>query len=111
MRRHRASGPLSRRAASSFPWRLERRLAPTNAISGRARPVVRAMPNTPAAVGRGASVLVVNRNVRTDQRELAERMMAAVGTADWVEDEELMHVVTAMSGGGPAYVFLLIEAL
>ncbi|WP_276202827.1 pyrroline-5-carboxylate reductase [Geminicoccus roseus] len=78
---------------------------------GHGTPVVRAMPNTPAAVGRGASVLVANGHASPDQRRLAEQLMAAVGTTDWIEDEQLMHVVTAMSGGGPAYVFLLIEAM
>ena len=68
---------------------------------GADTPVVRSMPNTPAAVGRGASVLVANQNVSQEQRDLAERLMAAVGTTDWIEDEQLMHVVTAMSGGGP----------
>ncbi|HWL71198.1 MAG TPA: pyrroline-5-carboxylate reductase [Geminicoccus sp.] len=78
---------------------------------GATTPVVRAMPNTPAAVGRGASVLIANANVSQAQRQLAEQMLAAVGTVDWITDEALMHVVTAMSGGGPAYVFLLIETL
>jgi len=78
---------------------------------GADTPVVRSMPNTPAAVGRGASVLVANGNASQAQRQLAEQLMAAVGTTDWIEDEQLMHVVTAMSGGGPAYVFLLIETL
>ena len=73
--------------------------------------VVRAMPNTPAAVGRGVSVLCANGRATEAQRELAERLMAAVGAVHWVEDEELMHAVTAVSGSGPAYVFHLIEAL
>jgi pyrroline-5-carboxylate reductase len=78
---------------------------------GATTPVVRAMPNTPAAVGRGASVLVANGQVSPGQRQLAEQLMAATGTTDWIGDEQLMHVVTAMSGGGPAYVFLLIETM
>ena len=78
---------------------------------GADRPVVRAMPNTPAAVGRGATVLCANANVDAPTRAEAEALMAAVGETAWVEDEDLMHAVTAMSGGGPAYVFLLIEAL
>ena len=73
--------------------------------------VVRAMPNTPAAVGRGVTVLCANAQATESQRELAERLMEAVGTVHWVEDEELMHAVTAVSGSGPAYVFHLIEAL
>jgi pyrroline-5-carboxylate reductase len=73
--------------------------------------VVRAMPNTPAAVGQGVSVLCANAGATRIQRELAERLMAAVGAVHWVEDEDLMHAVTAVSGSGPAYVFHLIEAL
>ena len=73
--------------------------------------VVRAMPNTPAAVGRGVSVLCANASATETQRELAERLMAAVGAVHWIEDEDLMHAVTAVSGSGPAYVFHLIEAL
>ena len=73
--------------------------------------VVRAMPNTPAAIGRGVSVLCANAAASAAQRELAGRLMAAVGAVEWLEDEALMHAVTAVSGSGPAYVFLLIEAL
>ncbi len=73
--------------------------------------VVRAMPNTPAAIGRGATVLVAHPSARAEQRALAEVLLAAVGELHWIEDEELMHLVTALSGGGPAYVFYLIEAL
>jgi pyrroline-5-carboxylate reductase len=73
--------------------------------------VVRAMPNTPAAVGRGVTVLCANAAVGGAQRALAERLMTAVGAVHWVTDEEQMHAVTAVSGSGPAYVFHLIEAL
>lgn len=80
-------------------------------VFGSTTPVVRAMPNTPAAVGRGATVLCANAHVDAEMRADAQSLLAAVGETAWVEDEELMHAVTAMSGGGPAYVFLLIEAL
>jgi pyrroline-5-carboxylate reductase len=73
--------------------------------------VVRAMPNTPAAIGRGISVAIANRNVTPAQRALCDRLLAAVGSVEWVADEGLLDIVTALSGGGPAYVFLLIEAL
>ena len=73
--------------------------------------IVRAMPNTPAAVGRGMSVLVANRKCGAGDKTLAAELMAAVGETAWVEDEDLINAVTAMSGGGPAYVFLLAEAL
>jgi pyrroline-5-carboxylate reductase len=73
--------------------------------------VVRVMPNTPAAIRRGMSVLCANGNVSEAQRELAGRLMAAAGATAWIDDEGLMDAVTAVSGSGPAYVFLLIETL
>ncbi|MGI9511223.1 MAG: pyrroline-5-carboxylate reductase family protein, partial [Geminicoccaceae bacterium] len=73
--------------------------------------VVRAMPNTPAAIGQGATALFANAMVDDHQRALAEALMVAVGDVHWLASEEQMHAVTAMSGGGPAYVFLLIETL
>lgn len=78
---------------------------------GAAMGIVRAMPNTPAAVGRGVTVLCANQAASQAQRELAERLMAAVGSVHWIADEDLMHAVTAVSGSGPAYLFYLIEAL
>ena len=103
--------PIARRGALVLSVAAGKTIAGYQGYFGEKTPVVRAMPNTPAAVGRGASVLVANWNVTTAQRRLAEQLMAAVGTTDWIEDEHLMHVITAMSGGGPAYVFLLIEAM
>ncbi len=73
--------------------------------------VVRAMPNTPAAVGRGMTVAVPNAAVSSAQRGLAQRLLGAVGEVEWVADEGLMDAVTAVSGSGPAYVFLLAESL
>lgn len=78
---------------------------------GESAAVVRAMPNTPAAIGRGMSVLCANAAVTADQRALAEALMQAAGSVDWIEDESLMDAVTALSGSGPAYVFHLIEAM
>jgi pyrroline-5-carboxylate reductase len=73
--------------------------------------VVRAMPNTPAAIGRGITVAVSNAKTTAAQREACGGLLAAVGTVEWVEDEALMDAVTAVSGSGPAYVFLLAETL
>jgi pyrroline-5-carboxylate reductase len=73
--------------------------------------VVRAMPNTPAAIGRGITVAVPNARVSAAQRELADTLLAATGTVEWIDDETLMDAVTAVSGSGPAYVFLLAESL
>lgn len=78
---------------------------------GNAAPVVRAMPNTPAAIGRGIAVACANARTRAPQRALCDRLLAAVGEVSWVEDETLLDPVTAISGSGPAYVFLLIEYL
>jgi pyrroline-5-carboxylate reductase len=78
---------------------------------GEAASVVRAMPNTPASIGRGIAVASANARVRPEQRRIAEALLAAVGEVGWVEDEALLDAVTAVSGSGPAYVFLLIECL
>lgn len=73
--------------------------------------VVRAMPNTPAAIGRGVTVLVAGAGVDDAQRAACDRLVRAVGSAEWVADEALMDAVTALSGSGPAYIFLLAEAM
>ena len=73
--------------------------------------VVRVMPNTPAAVRRGMSVLCANVHADQVQRNLCTELMAAVGDTAWLKDEGLMDAVTAVSGSGPAYVFHLIECL
>lgn len=72
---------------------------------------VRAMPNTPAAIGRGMTVAVANSYVSASQRDLADRLLGATGAIEWVTDESLLDAVTAVSGSGPAYVFLLAECL
>jgi pyrroline-5-carboxylate reductase len=78
---------------------------------GGDRAIVRCMPNTPALVGAGASALYANANVSAAQRTLAGGLLEAVGIAIWLDDEGLMDAVTALSGSGPAYFFLLLELL
>jgi pyrroline-5-carboxylate reductase len=73
--------------------------------------IVRAMPNTPAAIGRGITVAVPNTRVSARQRQLATSLLVATGGVEWVRDEALMDAVTAVSGSGPAYVFLFCEAM
>jgi pyrroline-5-carboxylate reductase len=73
--------------------------------------VVRAMPNTPAAIGRGITVAVAANNVSAAQRAVADALLRATGSVEWVDDEKLMDAVTAVSGSGPAYIFLLAEEL
>jgi pyrroline-5-carboxylate reductase len=73
--------------------------------------VIRAMPNTPAAIGRGITVAVPAAGVTAAQRALADALLRATGSVEWIDDEALMDAVTAVSGSGPAYVFLLAEEL
>jgi pyrroline-5-carboxylate reductase len=73
--------------------------------------VVRAMPNTPAAIGRGITVAVAAKDVSKAQRDTADGLLRATGSVEWVDNESLIDAVTAVSGSGPAYVFLLAEEL
>lgn len=83
---------------------FEKHLAPGVAV-------VRAMPNTPAAIGRGITGCFANASTTPHQKDLCEALLSAVGEVGWVDDEALIDVVTAVSGSGPAYVFLLAETL
>lgn len=87
---------------------------PTGALEGwlgADTALVRVMPNTPALIGEGASALFANEHATGAQRELAQSLLEAVGQTTWVDDEDLMHAVTALSGSGPAYFFYLLETL
>jgi pyrroline-5-carboxylate reductase len=83
---------------------FERHLAPGVAV-------IRSMPNTPAAIGRGITVAVGNAHVTPAQRAMCDALLRAVGEVAWVDDEGLLDAVTAVSGSGPAYVFYLAECL
>ncbi len=78
---------------------------------GADTPIVRCMPNTPALVLTGATALHANTQVTPEQHDLAENIMRSVGIALWVKDESELDAVTAVSGSGPAYYFLLMEAM
>lgn len=91
-------------AAGKTLQSFERHLQPGTAV-------IRAMPNTPAAIGRGITGAVGNAHVSATQKAAAESLLGAVGEVVWVDDESLIDAVTAVSGSGPAYVFLLVEAL
>jgi pyrroline-5-carboxylate reductase len=88
-----------------------RRIGGLEAHLPKATAVVRAMPNTPASIGRGITVAVANPHVTAAQRETCDRLLRAVGEVAWVDDQGLMDAVTAVSGSGPAYVFYLSECL
>jgi pyrroline-5-carboxylate reductase len=87
------------------------RIDQIDAWCGGGFPVVRAMPNTPALIGAGATGLCPNARVSAGERAAAERILGAAGLVVWIDREEQMDVVTALSGSGPAYFFLLVEAL
>src|SRR5215469_1615118 len=76
---------------------------------GGGHAIVRVVPNTPALLGSGAAALYANPKASADQRAVGQALLEAVGTALWIEDESLMDAVTALSGSGPAYFFLLME--
>ena len=88
-----------------------RPIAGLRLLLGEAAAVVRAMPNTPAAVRQGITVACAGPGVSAAQRALCDALLAAIGEVAWVVDEALLDPVTAVSGGGPAYVFLLAELL
>jgi pyrroline-5-carboxylate reductase len=78
---------------------------------GEGSAIVRAMPNTPALIGCGATALFANANVSAEQCNAAETILRAIGVVVWVAKEELIDVVTGLSGSGPAYFFLMMEAM
>jgi len=78
---------------------------------GGGLPLVRVMPNTPSLVGKGAAGLFANSQVKDKQKTMVQSVFESIGSALWVEDENLLHAVTALSGSGPAYFFLMLEAL
>lgn len=73
--------------------------------------IVRTMPNTPALLGKGATGMMANDIVSNEQKALAEQILGAVSQCLWVEDEKMLDAVTALSGSGPAYLFLMIESM
>jgi pyrroline-5-carboxylate reductase len=88
-----------------------KRIADLTARLPKARALARVMPNTPAAVGRGAAAGFASPAATAEQRGWTETLMRAVGQFDWLADEALIDAVTAISGSGPAYVFALVEAM
>ena len=109
-----AAPPLRRFAGTGATYlsiAAGKTIAGFEAVLGKDAAIVRAMPNTPAAVGRGITVLCATAKVTAAARRTCGELLSAVGEVAWVDDEALMDPVTAVSGSGPAYVFLLIEEL
>ncbi len=88
-----------------------KRIVDLSARLPAAKAIVRAMPNTPAAIGRGMTGAFANIETTEPQRALADALLKAAGQVEWVENEALIDAVTAVSGSGPAYVFYLVESL
>jgi len=105
------AGPMADSGALAISVAAGIRIADLARWLGEGVPVIRAMPNTPALLRCGATVLCAGPGVSAAQRELAESILRAVGSVSWVEDEAQMDLVTALSGSGPAYFFLLTEAM
>ena len=105
------AGPMAESGALAISVAAGIRIADLARWLGEGVPVIRAMPNTPALLRCGATVLCAGPGVSAAQRELAESILRAVGSVSWVEDEAQMDLVTALSGSGPAYFFLLTEAM
>ena len=109
-----ATLPAYRRYAGSAVFlsiMAGRTSAGMRALLGEDAAIVRAMPNTPAAVRQGITVAYAGPGVTTEQRRLCDTLLAAIGLVAWVEEEALLDAVTAVSGSGPAYVFLLAELM
>lgn len=103
--------PFAEKGAAFLSIAAGRPIAYFERLLGPRTSVLRAMPNTPAAVHRGITVVTANARADARARARAETLLGAVGTVEWVEDEALIDAVTAVSGSGPAYVFLLAECL
>ena len=109
-----AAPPLRRFAGTGATYlsiAAGKTIAGFEAVLGKDAAIVRTMPNTPAAVGRGITVLCANAKVTAAARRTCGELLSAVGEVAWIDDESLMDAVTGVSGSGPAYVFLLIEEL
>lgn len=105
------AAPVAARSALVISIAAGTTIAAMEAGLGTGAAVVRCMPNTPALLGVGATALYANRNVSAAQRELASTILAAVGLIEWVPEESQLDAITALSGSGPAYFFLFMEAM
>ena len=103
--------PLRRGPATILSIAAGQPIANFQDIFGPTAPIIRAMPNTPAAIGRGMTVAVANDLVTSEHKELADTLLKCSGKVEWIINESLMDAITAVSGSGPAYIFYLIDVL
>tara|TARA_R100000005_G_scaffold85934_1_gene54580 strand:+ start:7705 stop:8538 length:834 start_codon:yes stop_codon:yes gene_type:complete len=105
------AAPVCNRGALVISIAAGTTIASMEQLLGKGAAIVRCMPNTPALLGVGASGVYANAQVAPGQRELADRILCAVGLVEWVDAEPLLDAITALSGSGPAYFFLFMEAM
>jgi pyrroline-5-carboxylate reductase len=105
------AAPVRNRGALVISIAAGTTIASMEQLLGKGAAIVRCMPNTPALLGVGASGVYANAQVAPGQRELADRILCAVGLVEWVDAEPLLDAITALSGSGPAYFFLFMEAM
>ena len=103
--------PVAARGTSMVSIAAGTSIATLTKALGRGAKILRAMPNTPGAIGQGISAIYAPKNISKSDRNLAEQLLAPLGETVWVANEKLIDVTTAVSGSGPAYVFLMVEAL
>jgi pyrroline-5-carboxylate reductase len=103
--------PIARSGALMVSIAAGTRIESLRNAWGRGARIIRAMPNTPGSIGRGISALYAPRGIKRAEKSLAETLLAGLGPTVWVKNEHAIDIVTAVSGSGPAYVFLLVECL
>lgn len=103
--------PLAKKSAIVISIAAGQRIETLESVYGDSQPIIRTMPNTPAAIGEGIIIGASNPYVSKDHKEQARELLEPLGFFDWVEEENQLDAVTAISGSGPAYVFLFMQAL
>jgi len=103
--------PIAARGTAMISIAAGTSIATLTKALGRRAKILRAMPNTPGAIGQGISAIYAPKNISRSDRKLTEILLAPLGETVWVANEKLIDVTTAVSGSGPAYVFLMVEAL
>jgi pyrroline-5-carboxylate reductase len=103
--------PIASRGTTMVSIAAGTSIATLTKAFGRDTKILRAMPNTPGAIGQGISAIYAPKNISKSDRKLSEELLAPLGETIWVAHEKLIDVTTAVSGSGPAYVFFMVEAL
>lgn len=103
--------PIAARGTTMVSIAAGTSIATLTKALGRGAKILRAMPNTPGAIGQGISAIYAPKNISSREKKLSEQLLSPLGETIWVTKEKLIDVTTAVSGSGPAYVFLMVETL